>query len=338
MNRVKEVERINARDLQQQLRADTTGNAQKWDINRSWHAQYKDSAYVYAGGLPNDLSEGDLIVVFSQFGEIVDINLPRDKETGNPRGFAFIAYEDQRSTVLAVDNMNGAKLLGRTLRVDHCASFHEEQKKDPAQLPDHVVRKLSEAELEQKQRDIEQRNRELDEASAAKSDLFAIGRGTESERERDEREIRQELKRSKEAEAAERRASHIASVLARRKGESQKAAAEEARQKELREQRKRQREHEELERRSLQAATAARKAGEPPPPSSKDAGLPAVSASKWDRLFGASKKKKHKDKHRDLADEDNDAPRVKERGSGEGISVEETNQLRASLGLKPLRS
>eukprot|EP00965_Chrysotila_dentata_P030770 1024956-Pleurochrysis_carterae.AAC.1 len=47
--------------------------------------------------------------------------MPRDKATGKQRGFAFIAYEDQRSTVLAVDNFNGAKLLGRTLRVDHCA-------------------------------------------------------------------------------------------------------------------------------------------------------------------------------------------------------------------------
>jgi hypothetical protein len=53
----------------------------------------------------------------TRFGEIVDVNLPRDRETGKPRGFAFIMYEDQRSTVLAVDNMNGGKVLGRTVRV-----------------------------------------------------------------------------------------------------------------------------------------------------------------------------------------------------------------------------
>lgn len=47
----------------------------------------------------------------------MDINMPRDKETGKPRGFAFIMYEDQRSTVLAVDNMNGALVLGRMLKV-----------------------------------------------------------------------------------------------------------------------------------------------------------------------------------------------------------------------------
>ena len=41
----------------------------------------------------------------------MDINLARDKQTGKSRGYAFIAYEDQRSTVLAVDNLNGAKVL-----------------------------------------------------------------------------------------------------------------------------------------------------------------------------------------------------------------------------------
>jgi RNA-binding motif X-linked protein 2 len=32
----------------------------------SWHAQYKDSAYIFIGGLPLDLTEGDIICVFSQ--------------------------------------------------------------------------------------------------------------------------------------------------------------------------------------------------------------------------------------------------------------------------------
>ncbi|GFP85026.1 zinc finger CCCH domain-containing protein 25 [Phtheirospermum japonicum] len=43
----------------------------------SWHAKYKDSAYVYVGGIPFDLTEGDLLVVFAQYGEIVDVNLVR---------------------------------------------------------------------------------------------------------------------------------------------------------------------------------------------------------------------------------------------------------------------
>ena len=50
--------------------------------------------------------------MFSQWGEIADVNLARDKDTGKPKGFAFIAYEDQRSTVLAVDNFNGITVRG----------------------------------------------------------------------------------------------------------------------------------------------------------------------------------------------------------------------------------
>lgn len=55
----------------------------------------------------------------SQFGEPTYINLVRDKETGKSKGFAFIKYEDQRSTDLAVDNLGGAKIMDRILKVDH---------------------------------------------------------------------------------------------------------------------------------------------------------------------------------------------------------------------------
>lgn len=76
----------------------------------SWHDQYKHSAWIFVGGLPYDLTEGDIISVFSQYGEIVNINLVRDRVTGKQKGFCFICYEDQRSTILAVDNLNGIKV------------------------------------------------------------------------------------------------------------------------------------------------------------------------------------------------------------------------------------
>lgn len=60
-----------------------------------------------------------------RYGEIVDVNLPRDKETGKTKGFGFLMYEDQRSTILAVDNLNGATVLDRTLRVDHVKKYKQ---------------------------------------------------------------------------------------------------------------------------------------------------------------------------------------------------------------------
>jgi len=91
----------------------------------SWHDEYKDSAYIFIGGLHYDLTEGDVITMFSQYGEVVDVNLPRDKETGKTKGFGFLMYEDQRSTILAVDNLNGANVLDRTLRVDHVKNYKQ---------------------------------------------------------------------------------------------------------------------------------------------------------------------------------------------------------------------
>ncbi|KAI0271963.1 hypothetical protein BGY98DRAFT_1124981, partial [Russula aff. rugulosa BPL654] len=110
---VREINKINERELELGV-----GSA-------SWHDEYKDSAYIFIGGLHYDLTEGDVITIFSQYGEVVDINLPRDKETGKTKGFGFLMYEDQRSTILAVDNLNGATVLDRTLRVDHVKKYKQ---------------------------------------------------------------------------------------------------------------------------------------------------------------------------------------------------------------------
>ena len=93
------------------------------DRKTSWHDEYKDSAWIFIGGCPYDLTEGDIIAVFSQFGEVVNMNLVRDKDTGKAKGYGFLCYEDQRSTSLAVDNLNGIKILGRTIRVDHVSNY-----------------------------------------------------------------------------------------------------------------------------------------------------------------------------------------------------------------------
>lgn len=84
---------------------------------------YKDSAWIFIGGLSFEFSEGDVIAVFSQFGEVVNINLVRDRKTGKSKGFGFLCYQDQRSTILAVDNLNGIKLNDRVIRVDHVEKY-----------------------------------------------------------------------------------------------------------------------------------------------------------------------------------------------------------------------
>lgn len=71
---IQEIKRINERELEQGV----SGKA-------SWHYEYKDSAWVFAGGFSYDLTEGDILCVMSQWGEIEDINLCREKDTGKSK-------------------------------------------------------------------------------------------------------------------------------------------------------------------------------------------------------------------------------------------------------------
>jgi RNA-binding motif X-linked protein 2 len=120
----------------------------------SWHADYRDTAYIYIGGLPFDLSEGDIVAIFSQYGEPVHVNLIRDKETGKSKGFAFLKYEDQRSTDLAVDNLGGATVMGRLLRVDHARY----KRKDEEEEQDNVARLMGDPAItESKGKEIDRR-------------------------------------------------------------------------------------------------------------------------------------------------------------------------------------
>ncbi len=92
-------------------------------LKGSWHDQYRHSSYIFVGGLNFNMNEGDISAVFSQYGEIVDLRLARDDKTGKSRGFAYISYEDQRSTDLAVDNLNGITLCERIIKVDHVDQY-----------------------------------------------------------------------------------------------------------------------------------------------------------------------------------------------------------------------
>ncbi|ETW52119.1 hypothetical protein PFUGPA_05735 [Plasmodium falciparum Palo Alto/Uganda] len=111
-DKIRNIEKLNEAELK------NIGNN-----DSSWHDQYRDSSYIYIGNLDNRLTEGDIVIVFSQYGEPIDVNLVRDNETGKSKGYCFLSYADQRSTILAVDNFNGYKLLERPLVVDHILNY-----------------------------------------------------------------------------------------------------------------------------------------------------------------------------------------------------------------------
>lgn len=110
MNSIRQTQALNRRELETAVPPEA-----------SWHADYRDTAYIFIGGFGPDLSEGDLVTIFSQYGNPTWLRLMRDRDTGKSKGFGFLKYEDQRSCDLAVDNLGGAEILGdgRLLRVDH---------------------------------------------------------------------------------------------------------------------------------------------------------------------------------------------------------------------------
>lgn len=113
MNNVEAIRKLNERELELGI-AGTPA---------SWHDRYAHSSVVYVGGLPEGVTEGDVVSVFEQLGTVTHINMVRDEASKKPRGFCFLEFRDQRSTVLAVDNFNGAELYERILRVDHVDKY-----------------------------------------------------------------------------------------------------------------------------------------------------------------------------------------------------------------------
>ncbi|KAK6956303.1 hypothetical protein Daesc_001578 [Daldinia eschscholtzii] len=122
MNQIRAIQALNKREIENGVPPEA-----------SWHTDYRDTAFVNFGGLPYELSEGDIITIFSQYGEPVFLKLARDKETGKSKGFGWLKYEDQRSTDLAVDNLGGAEINGRLIRVDH-ARYKPRDDEDPEEF------------------------------------------------------------------------------------------------------------------------------------------------------------------------------------------------------------
>ena len=70
------------------------------------------------GNLSFDVTREELIEAFSAAGKVVDAKVPTDRETGRPRGFAFVEFEDDDAAQKSISLMNGKDLKGRPLRVN----------------------------------------------------------------------------------------------------------------------------------------------------------------------------------------------------------------------------
>ena len=73
---------------------------------------------IFIGNLDFGVAEQELRELLSEAGEVVDVHIPTDRNSGRPRGFAFVRFATEEQAVQAVETMNGREVSGRTLRLD----------------------------------------------------------------------------------------------------------------------------------------------------------------------------------------------------------------------------
>jgi RNA recognition motif-containing protein len=73
---------------------------------------------LFVGNLPYSATEADLRDLFAQIAEPARVSIPVDRETGRPRGFAFVEFSDPAHGQAAIDRFNGQPFQGRTIAVN----------------------------------------------------------------------------------------------------------------------------------------------------------------------------------------------------------------------------
>jgi cold-inducible RNA-binding protein len=73
---------------------------------------------LFIGNMSFQTTEGDLRTLFEPFGEITRIHIVQDRETGQPRGFAFVEVADDAEAAKAISALNGKEVAGRALKVN----------------------------------------------------------------------------------------------------------------------------------------------------------------------------------------------------------------------------
>jgi len=73
---------------------------------------------IYVGNLSYQVTENDIKAVFAEYGTVKRVQVPTDRETGRPRGFAFVEMETDAEEAAAIDGLDGAEWMGRDLKVN----------------------------------------------------------------------------------------------------------------------------------------------------------------------------------------------------------------------------
>jgi cold-inducible RNA-binding protein len=72
---------------------------------------------LYVGNISFTITEADLHQIFEQFGSVTELKVITDRETGQPRGFAFVTMSNEPEGRAAIKNLDGKEFGGRPLKV-----------------------------------------------------------------------------------------------------------------------------------------------------------------------------------------------------------------------------
>ncbi|CAN6486451.1 unnamed protein product [Victoria cruziana] len=76
-------------------------------FGRSGPPDIKDTYSLLVLNITFRTTADDLFPLFDRYGKVVDIFIPRDKRTGESRGFAFVRYKYADEAQMAVDRLDG---------------------------------------------------------------------------------------------------------------------------------------------------------------------------------------------------------------------------------------
>jgi cold-inducible RNA-binding protein len=78
---------------------------------------------LFVGNLSWGVTEDDLRDAFSPYGDVVDVKLIIDRQTGRSKGIAFVEFAEEAAATAAVDALNGQDLMGRAIVVNVARPF-----------------------------------------------------------------------------------------------------------------------------------------------------------------------------------------------------------------------
>src|ERR1700690_2408435 len=73
---------------------------------------------IFVGNLNFQTTQDELYAAFAQYGAVERVNIVTDRDTGQPRGFAFVEMTEKRDAETAISQLNGAELNGRAINVN----------------------------------------------------------------------------------------------------------------------------------------------------------------------------------------------------------------------------